>query len=70
LLIAIAADVGIMLLVTLNGMKLLPGLKDERVQLRSMTVKSSEHYSEVPKPSDVPHVEGVTQSVKTVAEFV
>jgi Cd2+/Zn2+-exporting ATPase len=70
LLIAIAADVGIMLLVTLNGMKLLPGLKDERVQLRSMTVKSSKHYSEVPKPSDVPHVEGVIQSVKTVAEFV
>jgi len=72
LLIAIAADVGIMLLVTLNGMKLLPGLKEEREHLQQMTVKRSEHYSEVPKPSEsaIPHVEGVIQSVKTVADFV
>ncbi len=31
---------------------------------------ASEHYREVPKPSDVPGVEGVIQSVKTVVDFV
>jgi cation transport ATPase len=72
LLLAIVADVGIMLLVTLNGMKLLPGLKEEKEQLRAMRSTKGHHYSEVPVPSEseLPNVDGVVQSVRTVADFV
>lgn len=72
LLLAIVADVGTMLLVTLNGMKLLPGLKEEKEQLNALRKSSGHHYSAVPAPyeSAVPHVDGVLQSVRTVADFV
>jgi Cd2+/Zn2+-exporting ATPase len=72
LLLAIVADVGIMLLVTLNGMKLLPGLKEEKEHLRAMRSTKGHHYSEVPAPSEsaLPSVDGVVHSVRTVADFV
>ena len=72
LLMAIVADVGTMLLVTLNGMKLLPGLKEEKEQLQALRKSNGHHYSAVPAPSEsaVTRVDGVLQSVGTVADFV
>jgi Cd2+/Zn2+-exporting ATPase len=48
LLYAIASDVGVMLIVTLNGMKLLPGNADEGPLRKSTRQRGSKGYDVVP----------------------
>mmetsp|Transcript_17193 Transcript_17193/g.26613 ORF Transcript_17193/g.26613 Transcript_17193/m.26613 type:complete len:1152 (+) Transcript_17193:114-3569(+) len=49
LLSAIAADVGVMLIVTLNGMKLLPGRKEKKMSMnKPQAIKRHVAYKELP----------------------
>lgn len=73
LLYAIAADVGMMLIVTLNGMKLLPSSKEPNFQKEwGGTMNGGPRYNQLStsQPEVAVGAASVVQSVKTVADYV